>query len=56
MAKAAPFPVSRLFDQSAFHGIPMQVAQLHGELDRISNIPVVVALLPERDRDSVALL
>src|SRR5271165_2504689 len=47
LAEAAPAPVFRLLHQSASHGIPVQVAQLHGELGGIPDIAVIVAFLPK---------
>src|SRR5919109_4219140 len=44
---AAPLPLLRAANQTAFHRIPMQVAQLHRELAVISHVAVVVSLLPE---------
>src|SRR5438132_4137846 len=48
MTEAAPLPVLRTFDESALHGISMDVAKLLHELLLAPDIEVVVAGLPER--------
>jgi hypothetical protein len=46
--EAAPLPFSWFFDQSAFHGIAMDVAQPLNEARMATYVVVVIALLPER--------
>src|SRR5258708_1944199 len=47
MAKTAPLPVLRTFAQPRVHRISMNVAQLLHKLRIISNVEIVVPLLPE---------
>ncbi|PYX32706.1 MAG: hypothetical protein DMG77_02465 [Acidobacteria bacterium] len=47
VAKAAPGPVFRVLDQSALHGIAVDVAQLFDALGFGPYVEVVVASLPK---------
>ncbi len=47
VAKTAPLPVLRTFAQPSRHRIAMNVAQLFHKLRIISNIEIVIPLLPE---------
>ena len=47
VAEAAPWPVFRSFDESAFDWVAVNVAELLGELGSGEDVEVVVASLPE---------
>ena len=47
MAKTAPLPVLRTFAQARLDRISMNIAQLFHNLRVISNVEIVVPLLPE---------
>jgi hypothetical protein len=47
VAKAAPLPVLRAFTQPGLYRIAMNIAQLFHKLRVISNIEIVISLLPE---------
>jgi hypothetical protein len=47
MAKIAPLPVFRVLTQAALHWIAMNIAKLFRELLLVSDVEVVIALLPE---------
>ena len=47
VAKAGPTPILRLFDQAAFDGIAMHIAQLFDPLLLAMHVEVVIARLPE---------
>ena len=47
VAEAAPFPVGRSLSETALHGVPVQITQLHRELFLVADVAVEVAGLPQ---------